>query len=90
MKTLKKLLFVLLLSFALSSVGQSSQPKYKIVGNEIVKTETAKAKKQPTKTALIHKVKGKTFEVWKSQKGAYFIYRTSKKTQKKYKQYLKV
>ena len=90
MKNFKKLLFILLFAFAFSVSAQTSaKPQYKIVGNEIVKIKTAKAKEQPKKTKLIHKIKGKIFAVWQNTKGTYFIYRTSKKTQKKYKQYLK-
>ena len=90
MKTFKNLLFLLLFAFTFNISAQTSaKPQYKIVGNEIVKIKTAKSKQQPKKTKLIHKIKGKIFAVWKSRRGAYFIYRTSKKTQKKYKKYLK-
>lgn len=85
---MKKILFTLAFSF-ISLVGIAQETQYKIVGNEIVKTETAKVKAEPTKTRLTHTVKGVKYPVYQTAKGKYYILRTSKKSGKQYKQYLK-
>lgn len=86
---MKKIIFTLAISF-ISLAGMAQEPQYKIVGNEIIKTETAKVKKEPKKTGLTHTIKGVKYPVYKSAKGAYYILRVSKKTGKEYKQYLKI
>jgi hypothetical protein len=88
MRTIKNIAFGVLFILSISISAQSNEPKYKIVGNEIVKVETAKAK--PSKTNLTHTVKGIVFQVYKSKKGVFYIIRTSKKTNNEYKQYLKI
>ena len=98
MKTSNKVavnILILLISlFFAFSVNAQSKPKYKILGSEIVRiTDTLKSKRslsQSVKTAYTHKVKGVSYPVMKSARGSFFIVRTSKKTQKKYKQYLKI
>ena len=86
---MKKIIFKLAISI-ISLAGMAQEPAYKIVGNEIVKTETAKVKTEPTRTGLTHTIKGVKYPVYQSAKGAYYILRVSKKTGKEYKQYLKI
>ncbi len=90
MKTIRAFLVIFLVMFCVTLSAQTSEPKYKIVGNEIVKTKQTTAKKPATKTNLTYTVSGKTYQVWQGSKGGYFVIRTSKKTGKEYKQYLKV
>lgn len=66
--------------------AQESEPTYKLVGNEIVKVETPKAK--GVKTGYTYKIKDVIYPVYKSKRGSYYIERTSKKSGKEYKQYL--
>lgn len=80
---------IILIGLTYSATAQS-KAQYKIQGNEIVKVSNAKTKKEPVKTNLTHTIKGKTYPVYKGAKGGYFIIRESKKTGKKYKQYLKI
>ena len=86
---MKKIIFTLAISF-ISLAGMAQEPTYKIVGNEIVKTETAKVNTEPKKTGLTHTIKGIKYPVYQSPRGAYYIVRVSKKTGKEYKQYLKI
>jgi hypothetical protein len=88
-KAMLKALLLLVCLFAITAA--TAQTEYKIQGNEIVKVQdSTKAKAQPVKTGLIHKIKNVSYPVFKSVRGSYFILRTSKKTGKQYKQYLKI
>lgn len=80
---------IILIGLTYSATAQS-KAEYKIEGNEIVKVSNGNTKKKTTKTSLTHTIKGKKYEVYKGVKGGYFIIRTSKKTGKQYKQYLKI
>lgn len=84
------LIFVILLLITAGATAQQAEPSYKIVGNEIVSTKTATEAAPAIKTNLTHTIKGVIYPVFKSSKGSYYILRTSKKTGKEYKQYLKV
>tara|TARA_R110000772_G_scaffold35637_4_gene85792 strand:+ start:15940 stop:16224 length:285 start_codon:yes stop_codon:yes gene_type:complete len=92
MKTANKIrlffIIAILLGMAYSATAQET-PKYKIEGNEIVKTSTGRTKTAPKETQYTHTIKGKTYKVFQGSKGGYFIIRTSKKSGKEYKQYLK-
>ena len=93
MKTTKTNLILLVIALILLSIGHATaqEPTYRIEGSEIVKIETAKkAKSQPVKTELTYTIKGIVYPVYKGSKGGYYIIRTSKKSGKEYKQYLKV
>ena len=88
--TLKALLFWLIILSAAMAMAQE-QSNYKIVGDKVVKVqEPTEAKAEPIKTKLTHNIKGVIYPVYKSVKGSFFILRTSKKTNKEYKQYLKI
>lgn len=76
-------LFIILLGFYYAATAQD----YKIQGNEIVKIDKPEA--EPIKTQLTYTVKGEKFPVYQTAKGKYYILRTSKKSGKDYKQYLK-
>lgn len=95
MKTLNRLrrsaitLLILLFCYA-AGAQETTAPEYKIQGNEIVKTTSAKTKAQPVKTGLTHTIKKVVYPVYKSNRGKYFIIRTSKNTGNEYKQYLKL
>lgn len=91
MKTKKIILIILFFSASILTIGAqtSTEPKYKIVGDEIVRINK-KSVSAAQKTKLIHKVKNKVYPVWKTKRGKYYILRTSKKTNKQYKQYLKI
>ena len=80
-------LLVILLGLNYSAKAQTT---YKIVENEVVKVDAGKKKIADVKTKLTHKIKGVIYPVYKSKRGAYYILRTSKKTKKQYKQYLKI
>ena len=86
------LLAVLISGMSLTGNAQEKQkdttPQYEIVGNKVVKIKDKS--KDPVKTKLIHTIKGVDYPVWKSARGKYFIIRTSKKSGKQYKQYLKI
>ena len=83
---MKKLLIISALLIGLTTQAQ----EYKKVGNQLVKVEQTKTKSQVKETELTVTIKDKDYKVFKGAKGGYFIWRTSKKTNKKYKQYLKV
>ena len=68
------------------TINAQDKPKYKVVGNKIVKVEQAKA--QPKKTDLTYKIKDEVYPVYQTSKGGYFIIRTSKKSGKEYRMYL--
>lgn len=69
----------------------TKEASYRIEGNKIVKVKKAsKQKQKPTETKYTFTIKGKEFRVYKGSKGGLFVYRTSKKTGKRYKQYLKL
>ena len=78
---------VILIGMSFAACGQT---KYKLVGKEIVKVSTTKAKAKPIKTDIVYKTKDTVYPVFKSKRGAYFINRKSKRSGKIYKQYLKV
>ncbi|MFK5981487.1 MAG: hypothetical protein QM499_01135 [Flavobacteriaceae bacterium] len=83
------LITLIVLAFCLlGSMGAKAQsaPTYKIVGNEIVKIETAKKTTKPVATTYIYK--GKT--VYRGSKGGLFVFMVSKKSGKTYKKYLKI
>ena len=90
MKTIKTLvLAAALLSTSLSAISQS-KPTYKIVGNELVRTDSI-VKKKPIKTTLKPlNIKGIKYPVYKGIRGGYYILKVNKKTGKMDKRYLKV
>lgn len=87
MKTVKLVLVAIAIMFAVQSV---SSQEYKQVGNKLVRIDSVKAKSKSIKTTMIVEIKGIKYNVWKGSRGGYYIWRTSKKSGKKYKQYLKV
>lgn len=86
--------FILMIAIALSAItmnGQATAPEYKVVGDKIVKIKSSKNKVEPVDSGLTYTdSKGVVYPVMKSARGAYFIVRTSKKSGKKYKKYLKI
>lgn len=88
MKDLIKFSIAVLIFFA--SMQMQAQTTYKIQGNEIVSIKKETVKAEPVKTNLTHTIKGVKYPVYQTANGKYFILRTSKKTNKEYKQYLKV
>lgn len=84
------IVLIIVLTFIATAGAQTKTPNYKIVGNEIVKVTAVKESEPSTQTRLRHKIKDSVFVVWKSPRGAFYIWRTSKNTGKKYKQYLKL
>lgn len=89
MKTVKTIILAILL---LSLNNSLNAQTYKVVNDKLVRIDTLKAEKKTkdVKTKLTLKKKGKTYPVYKSKRGAYYIIRISKKTNKAYKQYLKI
>lgn len=85
---MKNIFFILLFVLSFSMMGQ--EPTHKIVGNEIVKISSTKVVEKDVETTLTYKIKDKVYKVYKSRRNAYYVIRTSKKTGKEYKQYLKV
>lgn len=84
---MKKLLSIIVVLISLSVSAQ----KYKIIGDEFVRVDTTGSEKTSTSsTGKFTTVKGTKYPVYKSLKGTYFIERVSKKTGKKYRQYLKL
>jgi len=82
------LVLIILLLLTAGAAAQQS-PTYKIVGNEIVNTKQNNNIK-PKQTNLTHTIKGIKYPVFESTNGKYYILRVSKKTNKEYKQYLKL
>lgn len=88
MKNIKTIIFAVLLSAVSFSANSQS---YKVVKNELVKIDTTtKKKSQAIKTKLTLTIKDVIYPVYKTEKGKFYILRTSKKTLKEYKQYLKI
>jgi len=81
---------VLIILLLLTAGAAAQQSTYKIVGNEIVNVKQPKNNNRANLTNLTHTIKGIKYPVYKSANNKYFILRTSKKTNKEYKQYLKV
>ena len=65
-----------------------SEPRYVIKGNKLEKVEVKG--EQPVKTSWTIDIKGVEYPVWKGIRDSYFVVRTSKKTGKEYRQYLKI
>lgn len=86
MKTRNAILTAIFLILVLTSVKAQD---YKIVGTEIVSTNTP-TKEAAKLTNLTHTIKGVKYPVYISKNGKYFIKRISKKTNKQYNQYLKM
>lgn len=84
---MKKLLFIAVLISLLSTVAVSAQV-YKKVGDEYVRVDTVKTK--AVDTGSIIKIKRVIYPVYRSPKGKFYIIRTSEKTGKEYKQYIKI
>ncbi|AGO48879.1 hypothetical protein N356_gp001 [Cellulophaga phage phi14:2] len=82
---MKQQLILLLLLF---TIGITAQTKYTINGNKLDKVETTKS--EPVKTSWSIDIKDVNYPVYKSTRGSYYIIRTSKKTGKKYKQYIEI
>lgn len=81
---------LILTAILLIGMTASAQTVYRQEGNRLVKVETEKTVKQPEKSGLTVEIKGKTYDVYKSSKGNLFVIRTSEKTGKQYRQYLKL
>ena len=72
----------------LLSLSFNSNATVKREGNIFIE-DTIKAK--PVKTPYLYKdKKGNTYVVYRSVKGKYYILKTSQKTGKQYKQYIKI
>lgn len=80
---MKNLLFIVVLLFSFSAYSQNARidakGNFHQIGRDTVAQTTGKT---------FTTTKGEVFPVYKSAKGKYFIYRTSKKTGNKYKQYI--
>ena len=93
---IRLLLFVAAILITAGAAAQDSKreqqkPTYIIVGDKLQKKEyDSQAKQEPVQTEWSLQIKDSTYTVWKGTKGSYYIWRTSKKTGKKYKQYLKI
>jgi len=81
---------VLIILLLLTAGAAAQQSTYKIVGNEIVNVKQPKNNNRANLTNLTHTINGKKYQVFESTNGKYFILRVSKKTNKEYKQYLKL
>lgn len=79
------LVLIILISFSLSSYSQS----YKLTNGQLVEQKDS-VKTKSVKTTLTVVKKGITYPVYKGARGGHYIIRTSKKTNKEYKQYLKI
>lgn len=55
---------------------------------EVFKTPSSKSAKTDSTTIHVYEIKGQSYPIYKSTRGKYYIWRTSKKTGKQYKQYL--
>lgn len=87
---MKKFITIALVLLSLSSYAQEEKG-YRIEGNKVVKVHKSKTKAEPIATDLIYTdSKGIDYVVYKTSRGAYFINRVSKNTNKEYKQYLKI
>lgn len=90
---MKKIIILLACVLMLTIIGCVPAPAQNCVqkGNtfEQVDTQSTKTKDMGTKTAYIYKAKdGKEYPIYLSKNGKAFIWRTSSKTGKQYKQYL--
>ena len=87
MKRIFILIAILMCSFTL--MAQSNT--YKVgKNNELISTTKSVDSITNVKTKFTITKSGVVYPVWKSQRGKYFIIRTSKKTGNKYKQYIKI
>jgi len=87
-----KAIYLIIIFLLIAGIASAQNaPTYRIEGDSIVKIETAaKAKAAPEVTQYTHTIKGIKYKVYRGSKGGIFIYRTSKKSGKEYKQYLKI
>jgi len=83
---MKKFIFILVLLFAGFSLTAQT---CKIVGTKVVVVNRTK---KPTykDSGLTFTIKGKSYPVYISKRGKYFIIRTSEKSGKKYRKYLTI
>lgn len=80
----------LLITIAIFLSSLTIQAQYKVDGDKLVKIENTEKNKEPVKTKYTLEIKGKVYPVYQGSKGGYFILRTSAKTGKQYKQYIKI
>ena len=80
---MKKIFVCLLLAFLTTNI--SAQTKYELKNNTFV---VSVQQKQDVKTGYKIQIKDKTYDIYQSKNGKYYIVRTSKNG-KTYKQYLK-
>lgn len=81
---MKKIFVCLLLAFLTTNI--SAQTKYELKNNTFV---VSVQQKQDIKTGYKIQIKDKTYDIYQSKNGKYYILRKSNKTGKEYKQYLK-
>ncbi|AGO47917.1 hypothetical protein Phi40:1_gp052 [Cellulophaga phage phi40:1] len=94
MRRVKRLSLILVLTLVfvtiVASAQESTEPTYVVQGDKIVKVGGGKSASEATKTKYTMDVKGVEYPVYKSTRGSYYILRTSKKSGKEYKQYIKI
>lgn len=85
---MKQLLFIIALSLTMFTVQAQSQVKQDSTGNYYSVTKTKEPARSTGKTFTDSK--GVVYPVMQSASGKLYVIRTSKKTGKTYKQYLKL
>lgn len=80
--------FILALIMLVSCVNNSSADTTIVRNGNVFKIESTTSKVKNVNTGFKLEVKGTQYPIFKSSKGRMYIIRTSKKTNKEYKQYL--
>lgn len=89
---MKKLLFLLFFIFISTIINaQTSVNDYIVSNDSIYQRNQKQPKKVAVKTKYIFKdKKGNTYPVYKGTKGGFYIIRTSKRSGKQYRKYIKL
>lgn len=84
---MKKIIFIFVM--LICGIMTSNAQNYKIEGNTIISTKTARVKSEPVKTSIVYKdTKGNEYPVYMSSTGSCFVLKISAKTSKEYRNYL--
>lgn len=84
---MKKIIFIF--AMIICCVMTSNAQNYKVEGNTIISTKTARVKTEPVKTSFTYKdSKGNEYPIFMSSTGSCFVLKTAYKTGKEYRNYL--
>ena len=84
---MKKIIFIF--AMIVCGIMTSNAQSYKIEGNTITSTKTARVKSEPIKTSFTYKdSKGNEYPIFMSSTGSCFVLKVSAKTGKEYRNYL--